>query len=74
MLVISRKVDEKIKIGDEIEIIIISIEKNQVRIGIEAPKHIPILRNELIEEIKKENIKASKYVNIEIIKSFIKGK
>jgi len=73
MLVISRRINEKIKIGDNIEIMIISIDKNQVKIGINAPKNITILRSELIEEIKKENIKASKQIDTEIIKNFIKA-
>jgi len=60
MLVISRKINEKIKIGDDIEITVISIDKNQIKIGIEAPRNVPILRSELIEEVKKENKKAAK--------------
>jgi len=72
MLVISRKIGEKIKIGDEIEIFIISIEKNQVKLGIEAPKTVTILRSELIENIKKENKKAIKTISIENLKNFSK--
>lgn len=60
MLVISRKINEKIKIGENIEIVIVSIDKNQVKIGIEAPKNLTILRSELLENIKEQNIKASK--------------
>jgi carbon storage regulator len=60
MLVISRKINEKIKIGDDIEIVIVSIDKNQVKIGIEAPKNLTILRSELLENIKEENLKAAK--------------
>ncbi len=72
MLVISRKIGEKVKIGDNIEVIILSIDKNQVKIGIEAPKNISILRSELIEEIKKENLKAAKHIDITTIKNFSK--
>ena len=72
MLIISRKINEKIKIGDDIEIIILSIDKNQVKIGIEAPKKISILRSELLENIKKENIKAAKNIDINTLKEIKK--
>jgi len=72
MLVISRKSNETIKIGNNIEIKIISIDKNQVKIGIEAPNSITILRGELIEKIKEENKKASKLLNKQILLNEIK--
>ncbi|GAK02596.1 carbon storage regulator [Geomicrobium sp. JCM 19037] len=59
MLVLTRKADEAIKIGDQIEIKIIGIENDQVKIGIEAPKHIDIHRKEIYIEIQEENKEAA---------------
>jgi len=73
MLVISRKENQKIKIGDNIEIVVVSIDKNQVKIGIEAPKEVQILRSELLEDIKNENIKANKEVSLEKLQEFSKA-
>ena len=47
MLVLSRKVNERIQIGDEITITIVRVSSGSVRIGIEAPGHLTILRDEL---------------------------
>ncbi|MBU5307853.1 carbon storage regulator CsrA [Clostridioides mangenotii] len=58
MLVISRKTDETILLGDDIEIKVISVDNNTVKLGISAPKDISILRKEIYEKIKEENIKA----------------
>ena len=55
MLVLSRKSEQRIRIGDDIEITIVAISGDNVRIGIEAPKHIKILRSEVYEELCKEN-------------------
>ncbi|NLP44083.1 MAG: carbon storage regulator CsrA [Peptococcaceae bacterium] len=64
MLVLARKIDEKIKIGDDIEITILGITGDTVRIGIEAPRHVRILRNEVYEDIVKQNKEAFRQIEI----------
>lgn len=59
MLVLARKKDEAIKIGDDIEIKVIGISGDQVKIGIEAPKHVEIHRKEIYLSIQEENNAAS---------------
>ncbi len=59
MLVLSRKINQSIMIGDEIEIKVLEIRGDQVRLGIEAPKRIPVHRKEVYEAIMKENILAA---------------
>lgn len=55
MLVVSRKIGEAIVISDDIEVCILDIGEGIVKIGIEAPKRIKILRKELFNEVKNEN-------------------
>lgn len=47
MLVLSRKLGEKIVIGDNITVTIVKIDRNQIRIGIEAPQDVPVYREEI---------------------------
>jgi carbon storage regulator len=63
MLVLTRKNGETIKIGDDIEITIVSSKNDQVKIGIKAPKNIEILRKEIYEQIQEENQQASKDIS-----------
>lgn len=54
MLVLSRKKDEKIMIGDSITLMVIEIRGDKVRIGIEAPKDVAVHREEVYDAIKRE--------------------
>jgi carbon storage regulator len=60
MLVLSRKIDERIMIGDQIEISVVDIKGDQVKIGIQAPGHIKVYRQEVYEAIQRENIEAAR--------------
>ena len=59
MLVLSRHKDQTIMIGDNIEITVVDIRGDKVRVGITAPSNIPVHRKEVYEAIKKENKQAS---------------
>jgi carbon storage regulator len=59
MLVLTRKSGESIRISDDIIVKVFEIGKNKVRIGIEAPSTVSVLRNEVYEEIQRENILSS---------------
>jgi carbon storage regulator len=59
MLVLSRKTGEAIQIGDDIEVTVISIAGDQVKIGISAPKNVDIHRKEIYLSIQEENNQAA---------------
>ncbi len=60
MLVLTRKIDESIIIGDNIEVKVVDISGKSVKIGIEAPRELSVHRKEVYEAILKENIEAAK--------------
>ena len=59
MLILSRKVDEKIKIGQDITLTIIEVKGDQVKVGVEAPKNIRVFRQEVFAAIQSENKNAA---------------
>ena len=72
MLVLSRQRDETIMIGDDIEITIVDIRGDKVRLGITAPATIPVHRKEVYEAIQRENREAAR-VKMEDLPSLPKG-
>lgn len=59
MLVLTRKTGEVIKIGDDIEVMVISVDGDQVKLGISAPKEVEVHRKEIYEAIQAENNEAA---------------
>ncbi len=56
MLVLTRKVNQSIMIGDEIEVVVLEVRGEQVRLGIKAPRNVTVHRREIYEAIQKENL------------------
>ncbi|MBL8086884.1 MAG: carbon storage regulator CsrA [Chthonomonas sp.] len=59
MLVLTRKVNQSIVINEEIEVVVLEVRGEQVRLGIRAPKNVPVHRKEIFEQIQDENRAAS---------------
>ncbi len=59
MLTLTRKVGQKIRIGDGIEIVVREVRGRQVRLGITAPRGLPVYRDELYQQIAEENARAA---------------
>ncbi|MBI5590646.1 MAG: carbon storage regulator CsrA [Deltaproteobacteria bacterium] len=59
MLVITRKIEEKITIGNDITISVLGIKGNHIKLGIEAPRNTPIYRTEVYKSIIEENLRAA---------------
>ncbi|MBI4977263.1 MAG: carbon storage regulator CsrA [Spirochaetes bacterium] len=69
MLVLSRKINQSIVIGDNIEIVIIDIKGENIKVGIHAPKDVKVFRKEIYEEIERANKEAAARMDTEAIKN-----
>lgn len=54
MLILTRRIGETLNIGDEVRVTVLGVKGNQVRIGVTAPKDVPVHREEIYDRIKKE--------------------
>ena len=66
MLVLTRKKDEAVVIGDDIEIIVSEISEDKVKIAIKAPKSVKIFRKELLAAVEDENLKSADMPDLDI--------
>ena len=69
MLILTRKLGEKINIGDNITVTLLEIKGVQVKLGIDAPKSIVIHRNEIYEKIREENLRSSNISDSDLSKA-----
>jgi len=60
MLVLTRKVNQSIIIGDDVEVVVLEVRGEQVRLGIRAPTKVTVHRKEIYEQIQEENRQAAK--------------
>ena len=54
MLILTRRVNEKLMVGDDVTVTVLSICGNQVRIGVTAPRHVPVHREEIYDKVKRQ--------------------
>jgi carbon storage regulator len=67
MLVLARKIGQSIVINDNVEVLVIEVRGDQVRLGIDAPRSIPVHRKELLEQIRAENVQAAAEADLDIV-------
>ena len=68
MLALARKVNESIMIGNDIEITVLEIKGDQIKLGVKAPKSVPIYRKELYVQIQEENKQTGSAVDVEALR------
>ncbi len=68
MLALSRKQGESIMIGSDIELTVLEVKGDQIKIGISAPKSVPVYRKEIYTQIQEENKATATSIDIESLK------
>jgi len=74
MLVLKRKVGESLMIGEDIEITVLEKEGDTIKIGISAPRAVPVFRKEIFEEIKAANQSAMQAPKLHLLRSLMERK
>lgn len=72
MLVLARKVGQSIVISDNIELVVIEVRGDQVRLGINAPKTVPVHRKELLEQITAANVQAALPADLDTVHELLR--
>lgn len=68
MLALARKINQSIMIGNDVEVTLLEIKGDQIKIGINAPKDVPIYRKEIFDQIQQENRNAVQEVDVSKIR------
>jgi len=74
MLALARKVNQSIMIGNDIEVTLLEIKGDQIKIGINAPKSVPIYRKEIFAQIQEENVSAMQEVDVSKVRQLFQQK
>ena len=72
MLVLNRKPNQSIMIGEDIEVVVLEIKGDNVKIGLKAPRNVPVFRQELLAELKAENQRAAAQASPEAAAQLLK--
>ena len=74
MLALTRKKGESVVIGDNVEVVVLGIQGEQVKLGFIAPKSISVHRKEIYEQIQQENLAAAQNTDTAAVKNLLKKK
>ncbi len=66
MLILTRKLGEGLFIGDDIRITVVEVRGRQIRLGIEAPSHVVVLREEIYQRVRDQNLQAAALENVNL--------
>ena len=71
MLALARKINQSIMIGNDIEVTLLEIKGDQIKIGISAPQNVPIYRKEIFDQIQQENKNAGQEVDVSKVRELL---
>jgi carbon storage regulator len=66
MLVLTRKANQSIMIGDDVEVSVLAVSRDKIRLGITAPREVPVFRKEVYLSIKQEQVSADEGATVQV--------